>query len=277
MEDKAVYMTVDIESDFTFTKERHYGLFDVPGQFEKFCNFVQKYNIKLTCFVVGNALFDRPEYIRAIEELGVRFGSHSLTHDLENPGSEREVRGGIDTFADYFGYLPEGYRVPRGRVTSSVVKMLESAGILYDSSIYPTYRYNVYSNLDKPVTPFRWRDTNIVELPIGVVPTIRIPLALSYLKVFGKPASSFILNQFGIPENIVFLFHPMDLVYSDLAFRGLSKQWQFAYSVNRRKSWQLLYWIVEKFQAEQYKFKYLHEYYKTAVSSDLSEISLRTL
>ena len=102
MKNKSVYMTMDIENDYTYSQERHYGLFDIPGQFEKFCDFIQKHDIKLTGFVVGNALIDRPDYIRALEELGVKFGSHSLTHDLNNSGTELEVRGGIDAFVDFF-------------------------------------------------------------------------------------------------------------------------------------------------------------------------------
>ena len=277
MKNKSVYMTMDIENDYTYSQERHYGLFDIPGQFEKFCDFIQKHDIKLTGFVVGNALIDRPDYIRALEELGVKFGSHSLTHDLNNSGTELEVRGGIDAFVDFFGYLPAGYRSPRGVLTPGLLEILQNADISYDSSIYPSYRYNVYSHLDKPVYPFRWQGTKIMELPIGVMPKIRIPLALSYVKIIGRNVTSSLMNIFGNHENIVFLLHPMDIVFSDLAFKRLSKGWQFAYSINRKNGWSLLGWLVEKFRNEQFEYNYLHEYYEKSLASVLPEISLNEL
>jgi peptidoglycan/xylan/chitin deacetylase (PgdA/CDA1 family) len=268
-------ITMDIEPDYTQIphRERGYGLFDTPGHFERFAELMARHEVKLTCFVVGHTLRDRPDHIRELSEMGVEFGPHSLTHDLAGQGSEREIRGGIDAFTDFFGRYPRGYRSAQGRVTKGMLEMLEKQRIVYDSSVIPSIRPGVYWNADKPTDPFRWRGLSLVELPIGAIPRIRLPLALSYIKILGPRAFATAQSLLGVPQFLVFLLHPMDLTYDQEAYKGLSTPLRVAYSINRSRGWELLDWYLARLRNAGYRFACLGELYERVSVTALPEVS----
>jgi len=268
-------ITMDIEPDYTQTSssERRYGLFDTPGHFERFEKLIARHGVRLTCFVVGHTLTDRPDEVRELARISAEFGPHSLSHDLAGQGSEREIRGGIDAFTDFFGYFPRGYRSAQGRVTRGLLEMLESQGIVYDSSVIPSFRPGVYRNADKPTSPFRWRGLSLVELPIGAMRGIRVPLALSYIKIMGRHPFALAQGLLGRPQPLVFLLHPMDLTYDQEAYQGLGTPLRVAYSINRARSWELLDWYLGSLREAGYRFAALGELYELALRSPLPEVA----
>ena len=202
-------------------------------------------------------------------DCGAEFGSHSLSHDLDRQESEQEIRGGIQTFKNYFGYTPEGYRSPRGRLKKGMITMLEEEGIRYDSSLIPSVRPGVYWNGNRPLTPFRWKDSKIIEIPMGVLPVIRLQFALSYIKIFSPISYRILNNFFGLPDPLVILFHPMDLVFHPVAFENMNLSWKMAYSVNRGNSFSYFYWMIDWLDKQGYSFE--------PVSKLLNELSQQTL
>lgn len=274
-ERKIACITIDVEADFTSvpTPDRYYGLFDDDVEFSRFVNLCEHFEIDLTCFVVGQTADDRPDHIQQLLALGAEFGSHSLTHDLSAQTSEREVRGGIEHFEDFFGRTPPGYRSPRGKLSNSVIEILESTGVGYDSSVIASFRPGVYSNLRMPLSPFRWSGLSLLELPISVLPFSRLPMALSYIKVFGKGVFDLSLRRASHGDPLVILLHPMDLVYSDSAFEHLSLPWKIAYSRNRGKSWEVFEWLLQTLRESGYRFTYMSELYQQALSSQLAEVA----
>ena len=267
---------MDIEADFTSKpcSERYYGLFDEPGQFERFQGLCKKFSVKLSSFVVGDVLRDRPDYIMALQETGGEFGSHSLTHDLTSQTSEKEVKGGIEHFANHFGYLPLGYRSPRGKYDEELLKMLEREEVKYDSSVIPSVRPGVYSNLEKPTAPFRWKELSLIEIPISVTSGLRVPMALSYIKVLGHRFFNILGKRTTDSDPLIFLLHPMDLVYSDAAFAKLSAPWAAAYSRNRSRSWQLFELFLQGLTDSGYEFVQMSEIFHEAESMNLVEVGL---
>ncbi len=278
---KLACITLDIEPDFTHyafdpNRPRFYGLFDEPGQFDRFCNLMAKHDVKLTCFVVGSVLRDRPDHLRELARLGVEFGSHSLTHDLDVQGTESEVRGGVDAFAEFFGHLPQGYRSPFFKLRSEMLETLERLGVCYDSSFMPSIspiNPAVYHNLNGPIRPFRWQGFSLVELPLAVLPRIRLPLALSYIKVFGTRFYSILERILGIPDPLVTFLHPMNLVYSPQAFDLLSARWQIANSRNRRHGFEIFDWFLTRLRANGYQFVSMGGLLVQVSSGHLPEVS----
>jgi peptidoglycan/xylan/chitin deacetylase (PgdA/CDA1 family) len=274
-------VTLDIEPDLMgyavdLTAPRYYGLFDEAGQFERFTELVARHGIKLTCFVVGTVLRDRPDHIRALAGLGAEFGSHSLTHDLEAQGTEREVQGGIDSFAEFFGQAPLGYRSPFFKVTREMLEVLERNGVAYDSSYMPSLSpigQRVYRNLDGPLGPFRWQGLSLVELPLAVIPRVRLPLALSYVKVLGKGAYTVAGRLLGYPEPLVTFLHPMNLVYSPEAFARLPIRWKVANSRHRRTGMEMLGWLLGRIRRAGFRFAALSELHEQAAKQALPKIA----
>ena len=273
---KLACITIDIEADFTTkpSNQRYYGMFDAPGQFDKFRRICSDYDLNLSCFVVGSVLEDRPEFIEKLALAGAEFGSHSRTHDLTAQTSEYEVVGGIEHFERFFGKLPLGYRSPRGKYNKKLLKMLHESGIKYDSSVIPSIRPGTYSNLDKPQGPFRWKDLSLLELPISVTGGIRVPIALSYMKVLGKGFFNHLMARSSTADPIVFLLHPMDLYFIPEAFNLLSFPWAVAYSRNRNNSWEYFELFISSLRDAGYQFVPMSHVYDACADSDLVEVEL---
>ena len=272
-------ITMDVEPDFVSyavepNSPRFYGLFDTPGCFERFCDLIARHEVKLTCYVVGSVLHDRGNHIRELVKIGAEFGCHSLTHDLNAQETEREIRGGIDSFAEFFGYLPQGYRAPFFKVKRVILETLERKGILYDSSFMPSIRPGIYWSLNGQTKPFRWQGLSLVELPLAVVPQVRLPIALSYMKVLGKKPYSMLRRLFGFPDPLVTFFHPMNLVYASIAFNKLPMRWKLANSRNRWKGLEILEEFFMFLQQAGYRFGYMSEVYEQLLSAPLPIESL---
>ena len=96
---------------------------------------------------------------------------------------ENEIKKSKKIYEDFFKKEPIGYRFPLGVLRDKEYKILKENGFKFDSSIFPTYRPGFFNNLDKPLNIYN--EEGIIEIPFSVISkTIRIPLSLSYIKLF---------------------------------------------------------------------------------------------
>ena len=118
----------------------------------------------------------------------------------------KEISKSKEIYQRFFNTSPVGYRFPLGVIERDAYKILNKSGFKFDSSIFPTIRLGHFNNLRKPLKPY-FVD-GIVEIPFSVISkTVRIPIALSYMKLFYP--LHFINNYDFSP--IIFDFHMHDL------------------------------------------------------------------
>ena len=89
--------------------------------------------------------------------------------------------------------------------------LLKNMGILFDSSIYPTYFPGRFNRLKFPTMPFKVKGSSLIEIPFSVIPKLRIPMGLSYVQMIGIGSYVRLLKMFGMPDLIIFDFHPYEL------------------------------------------------------------------
>ena len=77
------------------------------------------------------------------------------------------------------GRSPLGYRAPLGKVTKEEIIFLQNNDIRFDSSIFPTLFPGRFNRLAFPVSPFLVGGSSFMEIPISVIPRMRIPIGLS--------------------------------------------------------------------------------------------------
>jgi len=125
---------------------------------------------------------------------------------------EFEVKKSKKAYRRFFAKDPLGYRSPLGFINGgNDYKILVSNGFKFDSSIFPSWRPGAFNNLNKPLTPYFLNSCPIVEFPFTVFSDIiRIPIALSYIKLFGSPYL-YLLKLSSLPNLIIFDFHLHDL------------------------------------------------------------------
>jgi len=207
---KVACLTLDVEQDYgdLLNEPSYEGLAHIP----ELVNFFKAKGIPLTSFVQGSLFETHPGMIDQLAELDVEFELHSYSHP--KPGqmdSKVEIEKGGEAYRKFFSKDPIGYRAPLGIINSKDYEILASNGFKFDSSVFPSLRPGAFNNLRKPTKPCFVDNAKVIEFPFTVFSSIiRIPIALSYIKLLGKPYL-YLLRAFNLPKLIVFSFHLHDL------------------------------------------------------------------
>jgi peptidoglycan/xylan/chitin deacetylase (PgdA/CDA1 family) len=264
-------MTLDLEQDYG-------DILDIPryegfSQIAALVNLLRSRNIPLTCFVQGSIFYSHPFIIQQMQELNIEFELHGYYHlkptKIEH---EFEISKGIEAYTSYFNKTPLAYRSPSGIINNNMFGILSKYHLNIDSSIFPSLRPGGYFNgLNKPIMPYLLDNKLTVEFPISVCSKIiRIPITLSYLKLFGK--SYFDILKLGkLPILINFDFHLHDLslltTYNDITFSQYNPIYQniFRKIYLNNNGLKILENIIDLFFTKGYEFLTLSDVYNLIV------------
>ena len=252
-EEKLACVTLDLENDWYF---------DEPGYdhltfeyIEEFVGLIEELGIPLSVFVVGRTLERFPEEIDQLDsELDVEFHLHSYQHDTSKSYDFREeLRRGKDAFESHFGSEPIGYRAPQGNIEPGELAVLDREGFQFDSSVFPSYRPKVYSNLDKPLHPYRPTEVDeLLEIPIAATPYTRVPICQSYIKLLGGPYRYY-LRKAPLPAPLVFNVHLQDL-FRTASHDRLGQPKRFIMKRNLDRSVDVFHETIDLLRARGYSF-----------------------
>ena len=209
MYEKKICFTVDVEPDYggLAGKDVYLGLTHLP----KLGSIVTKHGIKITAFVTGKTLEDNINVIDTLQSMDAEIEQHLYTHQVGHDSKAKDILKGIETHRRILGKDPLGYRSPQGIINRELLGLLENQGILFDSSIFPTYFPGRFNRWGFPTLPFRIKDCSLLELPFSVIPHLRIPISLSDIQLLGLHFFKAMLSLNGYPELIIFNFHPYEL------------------------------------------------------------------
>ena len=262
---RVVCFSLDLEPDFggrTGTTE----VFGDRKNFERWAEVVRRYDVRLTTFVVGS-LLDRPSsevdhIVERLADLGAEFELHAYTHDVTGRADQcEEIRLGKEAFRRRFGRDPLAYRATQGRISAGDLTTLGAEGFTYDSSIFPSLRPGVFNNLRFPAGPSYLAGPEIVELPVAVVPHLRLPVTLSYVKLLGLNVYRVVFRLFGLPPVLVFNFHLHDL-FPVPAFDLLPATHKLKWLFRRHRGVELFESCVKEILARGYQPLYMSELFE---------------
>jgi hypothetical protein len=224
---------------------------------ENFARFLERYQAPATLFMVGHDFLQpqNADPIRAIAAAGHEIANHSMHHPqgfrlLPPAEMEAEIAGMEQACRDLTGKTPVGFRSPGWNIGDAAVAILKRRGYLYDSSLHPTSLMPVFKFLHwwntrsrsggdrttmgqmnymlSPLRPYRCSSASlasrgtdgIVELPVTVVPLVRLPFWATFLLAGGLgvfKASLEVLRAARMP--VQFQFHLSDFVdFNDREF-----------------------------------------------------------
>jgi Polysaccharide deacetylase len=206
---KIVCFTIDVEPDFggLLPSDSYYGV----ANLSRMAKIVSKYGIKITAFVTGKTLEDNFSVLKVLDEMNAEVEQHSYGHQVGHEQKLEDIDRGIKTHERIFGKKPYGYRAPQGIITHKEVRALEQYGILYDSSIFPAFFPGRYNRTSFPSNPFKITNSGILEIPVSVIPKIRIPISLSYIQLLGFSTFKLLFSLFELPDILIYHFHTYEL------------------------------------------------------------------
>ncbi|WP_435079998.1 polysaccharide deacetylase family protein [Halococcus sp. AFM35] len=182
------------------------------------------HDARATFFVVSSVAERHPEVIRAFAETGHEIGSHTHTHavltDLDVAARRDELKHSRALLRDITDQPIDGFRAPVFALPPDHFERLDEAGYTYDSSIAPCRHipgwYGGEYTVDRPVPATQIRPeapTDITELPVSVMPGLRLPLTGTWIRFFGHRYTLLgmkLLARRGITP--VLYVHPWELV-----------------------------------------------------------------
>lgn len=218
----------------------------------RFLELLERRRLRATFFMIGRdaLLPEHREIAREIVRRGHEVGSHSHTHPYDFASLSREqklaeMRQAEEAIADATGERPKGFRTPSCDVDDETVALLAERGYLYDASTFPSplmllfmlygklfvkhdsYQLGPATTVLAPRNPYRpsrqrfyrpWRSgqppgPGIVEVPLSVVPLVRIPFYATLLRLFGAGFFRACVRVHGTRRPMLHMaFHLMDLV-----------------------------------------------------------------
>lgn len=252
---KVVCLTLDIEKD--------YGYFDTYLAFENidlFLNLVKKYDFKITIFLVGYLIEQRKDIIEKFKSIPVEFALHSYSHDIKNKNPDFKRQEVIKAKEAYFAYFKKqslGYRAPQGAISQVEIDELVKQGFKYDCSVFPYWRPGLFNYLRSPTTPFSL-PRGLLEIPLSVLPFVRLPISLSYIQFFGWNFYKLFLKFSGWPSLMVFDMHLHNLKKVK-SLKGAPWFARLFYSRNQNKGFQILEEFIKLVKVKGYQSIFLSE------------------
>ncbi len=225
---------------------------------ERLKTWAREAQIPLTWFVVGKDT-GRPDFVELVKDalaLGHELANHSMDHlynlaRLDADAQRAQVLGAQERFETMFGVRPVGFRAPGYTVSDGLLDIVERAGILYDSSVFPCPAYHAAkaaillgqrllgrksaSILDSPrvlaapTRPYRRgnsytrKGNGLLEVPIQVTRWGRLPFIGTALTLLG-PVGARLMARSLVGEELVNLeLHAIDLLTAEDGLRDLAR------------------------------------------------------
>jgi peptidoglycan/xylan/chitin deacetylase (PgdA/CDA1 family) len=273
---KIACLSIDVEPDLWCPKER-LRLFESASRLDALCSLFRRNGVPLTCFVVMKHATRYKEALASVADaVEIELAVHSFSHDQRSPATADEVRRAWDTYCDIWNREPRGYRAPNCLIDAQGLRNLSDQGFLYDSSVTPSIRLDRfgYNNWHLPTKPFLFESAprNILELPIACFSGIRVPLVLSYVKLFGLRAYEVASRFLSLPNIAVVYFHAYDLYITEIADNcpGWKK---YAHLRNGGRGLQILDDMIGMMKQQGYQFMLMECVARNLMQDDLPVLS----
>lgn len=207
---------------------------------ERFAELCGSLGIHGTLFVVGRDVVDglgRDE-LKQAAKAGHELASHSFNHDYalsrRSPDViDADLSAAEQALAGLTGKRPVGFRAPGYTLSPALSARLAARQYLYDSSLLPSPPYygakaavigalaavgrQSRSILGPPAQLFRPRQPHrdaagLLELPIAVVPGVRLPFYGTLMVSAPDIASAALARTFPLDPLVVIELHGVDLI-----------------------------------------------------------------
>ncbi|RRJ33571.1 polysaccharide deacetylase family protein [Halocatena pleomorpha] len=177
-----------------------------------------------TFFVVAEIAEHAPELLTRVVESGHEVGSHTHNHvhltEVDETERHEELQASRKTLEDATGASVTGFRAPSFDTAHDHFETLDATGYEYDSSVVPCRSipgwYGGDHTVQRPVPADQAVDgapSSITELPVAVMPGLRLPLTGTWLRFFGVRYVLWgmrLLSRRGITP--ILYVHPWELV-----------------------------------------------------------------
>lgn len=256
---RTLFFTLDVEPDYGRTSR-----VSLLNRLPEFVSLMRAEDVPITAFVVGRFFDDQPEVADQLAKSGADVELHGYHHSAADFGSmytphTEEIERGHAAYVRRMGHPPLGYRAPSGIIGQEDLLTLRRLGFLYDASIFPVLRQGRYDFRSAPRTPFRWKNTELLEFPCGLL-SPRLPAGMTFINWLGPAWSARRLASM-CSENAgtcVLDAHLHNFFHAPLACHDLPWGLRLSYQLGRvRGEWRGFLRLLKKLRSENWTFRSL--------------------
>ncbi len=172
---------------------------------------LNRYDITATFFTTAAFAKKYPLLLKEISEKH-EIACHGYTHSDSYIQDISKIQSAKTEIEKIIGKEVRGFRAPRFEITN--IHLLSGLSFLYDSSIHPTFIPGRYMNLNKSRKIHKISE--IIEIPISVLPIIRLPIFWLAFKNMPSFYSKIFTRINFLPDDYTLLmFHPWE--FADLS------------------------------------------------------------
>lgn len=225
---------------------------------DRFARWFDELGVASTLFAIGRDLEspDNATTIRQLHAAGHEVSNHSYHHAYDLSRQSRatihdDVQRGAQIIERVTGQWPAGFRAPGYTINDRVFSVLRDLNVAYDSSVFPCPTYYAakglaiaairvrgrrsHSVIDDPrmlrapadpyrtSTPYYERGTGLIELPIGVTPTLRLPFIGTSVTASGEQGARWLSRQMSARPFVNLELHGVDLLDEHDGLSALAK------------------------------------------------------
>ncbi len=220
----------------------------------------EKNQIKATFFTLYWVAKRYPSLIRSIVDAGHELASHGMEHKRVTQQSQLEFKTDVTEskkrLEDISGKAVIGYRAASYSITRETywaLDILQDAGYLYSSSIYPI-RHDLYGIPEAPRFAYKpFADSQFIEIPISTIQlgNNNYPCGGGgYFRLFPYQLSRWSINRLNVKQHqsAVFYFHPWEIDSDQPRQQNISAKTRFRHYLNLSRMEQRLNHLVADFQ-----------------------------
>lgn len=264
---KRAYLTLDFECDYGTAFESN--RYNAVRHSDRLGSLLEAHDVPMSCFLQTEILETCPDTVDPLLDTAVPIDVHAHSHTHPARGDadlEYEIAESVRRIRETFATDPIGFRFPDGAAEPRDYEVLAENDVAFSSSVFPSWRPGRFNNLQGPRTPYQESESKVIELPFTVYSDfLRIPVSLSYLKLFGAVYER--LVAMNPPKAIVFDFHMHDLVVPS-TITDLSLPYRMVYSRRKHDGFDILRRFIQTVQDQGYTFERVTDLY-TEVAKDV--------
>ncbi len=146
---KVAFMSMDVESYFDTSclknkKIDRSSKYNCAEEILNYVNFLNKYNIKGTFFVVADFIKEAKPYLLEAIKSGHEIAVHALHHQsykkMSKEDFKKEISEAVELIKKELGVTPVGFRFPRFEYRKELFDVLKELGFIYDSSVIKAHK-----------------------------------------------------------------------------------------------------------------------------------------
>lgn len=275
---KMFFLTLDLEEWYHLEyidrfKQDAQNDISTIGMLGPFFEMLDKYNIKITVFVLGELVSKHTELIRDIAERGHEIAIHGWNHDLlfdkDTNQFLNEVERAKKALEGLTGQDVIGYRAPCFSMNNEKLEGLRSIGVQYDSSYIRFSDHPLYGEINlksfKKISDLIYKKSLFLEYELPTIDFFgrRLPISGGgYFRLF----PSFLFKLFfriflRKNSNFIMYIHPFELSSIDITLNDVTLLNKLRFNVGRRSNLAKLEYLINDCLRSGFVFKTMKESY----------------